>query len=566
MSSSSIRAEIARGLEIIEAMELGSSPSKKPSSIPNNPGSVNIFYNASPGNKVFLGTVSDRSKLAQFSLIARDQLVKEDARASKSSKSSIQHTVVLGRIDHEAGLLVLEYINNGDIAKPKPVTYDLLPANSTLALRCKVHQACNAFRIPHRLCGDEFRDRLCFEIRHLPVVTFADFQLVCDTVPFDAGLMNVMQNKVAYHTLRGWITEHELACIWEYVSKSDAVKGSNYVERINANFAKLEAEAAANGRVFKSGWCDEGVAPPAPQGVVGQAVALPTRPKDMIFGAVEKPGQQIAADPPAVAIPTRPKNMTANAAEKAPFTSTEASSHVQGAHIHPAQSTQSENSETTFVRPSTAGPPQDVSSPLKRTPTKFSGKGRTASTSSTKAVLKPGNRVPSTSSDNIDWSATETTTPPTKKAFSNVGGVIGAIEPAPGLSKDKGKGKVPVPEEKKEQDEDKDDKEVKKDDSDDKGKGKEDITPTQTPSTGSSSAPGKMSYAQMLGSRSKVYRGGGMRLSGLAVDNASKKSRSVENAKLSVLYTPRTGGSPCTITHGLLSLSGTCHAVRQRSG
>jgi hypothetical protein len=140
------------------------------------------------------------------------------------------------------------------------------------------------------------------------------------------------------------------------------------------------------------------------------------------------------------------------------------------------------------------------------------------------------------------------------------------FEPAPGLSKDKGKGKVPVPEEKKEQDEDKDDKEVKKDDSDDKGKGKEDITPTQTPSTGSSSAPGKMSYAQMLGSRSKVYRGGGMRLSGLAVDNASKKSRSVENAKLSVLYTPRTGGSPCTITHGLLSLSGTCHAVRQRSG
>jgi hypothetical protein len=497
MSSSAIRAEIARAKEItarleeIEFEELNkneSSLSKKPSDIPTNPGSVNIFYQA-----------------AHVSLIAREQLVKEDTRASKSSKSSIQHTVVLGRIDHEAGLLVLKYINDSDINHPKPITYDLLPAESTLALHCKIHQACNASRIPHRLCADEFRDRLCFEIRHLPIVTFADFELVCETVPFDAGLMNLMQNKVAYHTLRAWITEHELACIWEYVSKSDAVKGSNYVDRINANFAKLEAEAAANGRVFKSGWCDEGVSPPAPQGVVGAAVVLPTRPKDLIFGAVEKRDQQSDAGPPAVAIPTRPKNMAANTAEKAPAISTEATLHAQGVHIHLAQSTQTEDSETIFVRPSTAGPPQDISSPLKRTPTKLTGKACTTSTSSTKLTLKPSNRVPSTSSDKIDWTATESTTPP-KKPFGNVGGVVGAIKAAPGLSKGKGKGKVPVPEEKKkEQDGDKD---VKKDDgkddkkADDKGKGKENITPSQTPSTGSSSTAGKMSYAQMLGSRS----------------------------------------------------------------
>ena len=509
MVSSEIRAVIARGTAIVarlEEIELEAtnnelSPSKMPSDIPTIPGSANVFYHASPGNKVFLGTVNDRSKLAHFSLIAREQLVKEDARASKSSKTSIQYTVVLGRVDHQAGLLVLKYINDSDVQHPKPIAYDLLPADSTLALRCKVHQACNTFRIPHRLCGDEFRDRLCFEIRHLSVVTFADFQLVCETVPFDAGLMNVMQNKVAYHTLRGWITEHELACIWEYVSKSDAVKDSNYVERINTDFAKLEAEAAANGRFFKSGWCDEGVAPPAPQSAANPAVAMPTRPKNMTVNAAEKAGQQIAAGPPAMAIPIRPRNMPVGAAEKSPALSNETTPLDHGARAHAVQSAQSKDSETTFIRPSTAGSPQDVSSPLKPTPTKLTSKARTASTSSTNLVLKHGNRVPSTSSDNIDWTATETTTPP-KKPFGNVGGIVGVTKAAPGLNKGKGKGKVAVPEEKKQQDEDKDDKkdgtEVKKGDG--KGKGKENTTTTKTPSTGSSGTPGKMSYAQMLGS------------------------------------------------------------------
>ena len=81
--------------------------------------------------------------------------------------------------------------------------------------------------------------------------------------------MNIMQNKVAYHTLRGWITEQELACIWEYVGKCDAVKGSNYAERIEVLFQKLQADAAARGQVFKSGHCAEGATPPAQQGAGG---------------------------------------------------------------------------------------------------------------------------------------------------------------------------------------------------------------------------------------------------------------------------------------------------------
>ena len=100
------------------------------------------------------------------------------------------------------------------------------------------------FRIPRQLLGYGFPDRLCFEIRQLPAVTCADLALVCEAYCLDSGLMNVMQKKVASQIVRGWITGHEIACISEFVGKCDAIKGSNYVERIKAIFEKLQAIAA----------------------------------------------------------------------------------------------------------------------------------------------------------------------------------------------------------------------------------------------------------------------------------------------------------------------------------
>jgi hypothetical protein len=246
-SAAWIRAEIARAKEItarleqIEHAAKNSSTSKKPAGTTTTVSSAKVFYYATPFDKAFLGTVEDSSKLAHLSLVARDQLMQADVQTSKNSNKSVQLEVTLGRMDSEAGLLVLKYINDSDIHHPKPLTYDLLPANSTLAFRCRVVHACNAFRIPRQLCGQAFRDRLCFDIRQLSSVTCADFQLVCDTVAHDAGLMNVMQNKVAYHTLRGWITEHELACIWEYVNNCDGQRGCNYVERIESIFQNLQS-------------------------------------------------------------------------------------------------------------------------------------------------------------------------------------------------------------------------------------------------------------------------------------------------------------------------------------
>lgn len=470
-----IRTDIARGWEAIakhqelERVENEFRSSKKPSNMPPTLGGVNVFYNASRGNRVFPGTVDENSKFTHFSLVAREQLARDTAGSSKNSNASKKRSVTLGRIDHVAGLLVINYINTNNIHNPEPLTNELLPAASTFAFRYKVHQAFNAFRILRQVCGDDFRDRLCYEIRQLPIVTFADFQLVCETVPFDAGLMNVMQNKVAYHTLRGWIIEHELACIWEYVGKCDATKGRNYAERIEILFQKLQADADARGQVFKSGHCAEGATPPTQQGA-GAASVMPMRPKNMTVGAAENPA----------------------------VTSARASTHGGGTHIHTTEAIQPADLEPTFVRPSTAGPPLDLSSPHKATPTKLTGKAGTNSASIPKLTLKTGNPTVSNTDGKIDWLATETT--PATKPFGNVGGVIGAIKAAPGLSRGKGKDKVAVSKT-KEQDEDKDDggKEDGNGDGKGKGKGKANITPTEASTAASPSTPGKMSWARLLG-------------------------------------------------------------------
>lgn len=459
------------------------SSSKEPSIKFTTLDNVNVFYYARAGNKIFIGTIDDGTKLAHFSLIACDQLLLADARSSKSANKDNKREVTIGRVDREAGLLLLKYINSNNINYPEPITYDLFPTDSTLALRCRVHHACNVFRIPRQLCGDDFRDRLCFDIRQLPTVTCPDLALVCETSYFDAGLTNVMQNKVAYHTLRGWVTEQELACIWEFVSKCDAIKGSNYIERINAIFEKLQADAAARGKVFNSGWCAEGVTPGQSSGA-GKSMVMPTRPKTMATGS----------------------------AGKAPAVSSEATAQVQGARGHSAQVDDSEDEETTFIRPSTAGPPLDLSTAPKTSPNKLTGNARATSTSSTKTILKPGKVTSSADVDRISWAVTETTSP--KKSYGNVGRIFGAIRAAAGLSEGKGKLEVAVPETKKESktngakeaeeaknDEDEGKQEHGKDSG--KGKGKDNITLTETnPSAGSPSTPSKMSYAQILGRNS----------------------------------------------------------------
>lgn len=167
-----------------------------------------------------------------------------------------------------------------------------------------------------------------------------------------------------------------------------------------------------------------------------------------------------------------------------------ATSQAEGAHIHSAQANELEDEETIFVRPSIAGPPLDLSSLPKTMPTQFTGKVHNTSMQNPKTVLKSGKAVSSTADANeINWIATETAPP--KRPSGNVGGTIGAIKAAAVMNKSKGKLEVTIPKN-EEHGEDKDSK--------NKSKGKENITPTETtPSAGSLSPCGKISYARMLG-------------------------------------------------------------------
>jgi len=316
------------------------SSSKKSTSTQTTLGSAHVFYYPSQGKKVFLGTVADRSKLVHLSLLARDQLIKVDPRSGKTANMGNQREVTLGRLDHEAGLLILKYINDNNIHRSNLFTIDLLPADSTLAFRCKVFHACNAFRIVRHLCDDSIRNNLCFEFRKLDVITLADFQLVCEYLYFDSGLMNIMQNKVAYHTFRGWITEHELACIWEYVTEYDAEKKTNCVERIGAIFKELQDKAAAEGKVFRSAWCAE-----------------------------RKAARQYTVAGPSMEELSKWHGMEPNTAVKTPATSTHGAAHGKGARGHSAMTNQSKDENTTLPLSNTGGPSQGLSSIPKIIPT-----------------------------------------------------------------------------------------------------------------------------------------------------------------------------------------------------
>jgi hypothetical protein len=181
-------------------------------------GNAHIFYFKPEGGKIFLGTAENRTKQVHFSNAARDQLIKVDPQTGKPKNMGNDREVIIPTVDYDAGRLVLKFINENAIHSPKALSSALLPTNCPLSYTCKVFQACNAFRIPRELRGNEIREHLLSQIRGLRYVTLADSQHVFENVHFDAGLVHIMCNKVAFHTWKKWISEHELACIWEYIN------------------------------------------------------------------------------------------------------------------------------------------------------------------------------------------------------------------------------------------------------------------------------------------------------------------------------------------------------------
>jgi hypothetical protein len=181
-------------------------------------GNAHIFYFKPEGGKIFLGTAENRTKLVHFSNAARDQLIKVDPQTGKPKNMGNDREVIIPTVDYDAGRLVLKFINENAIHSPKALSSALLPTNCPLSYTCKVFQACNAFRIPRELRGNEIREHILSQIRGLRYVILADFQHVVENVHFDAGLVHIMCNKVAFYTWKKWTSEHELACIWEYIN------------------------------------------------------------------------------------------------------------------------------------------------------------------------------------------------------------------------------------------------------------------------------------------------------------------------------------------------------------
>lgn len=222
-----------QGMEVKTSKRRNSPGSKSPT-LQTSLGRAHVYYIDANGIKVFLGSADDRTKLTHFSSVARQQLI--SYRYGKIANMGASREVVLSCVDYDAGRLVLRYINDNDIHKPKPLYFDLLGTSPSFPFACKVHHATNVFRIGREVRGNELRGYLLTYIHRITKVTFAEFQVVCETLFFDSGLMKHALNKVAFHTLKGWIEQDELAQIDTYCRASDAYKNTNLVEQIEAIF------------------------------------------------------------------------------------------------------------------------------------------------------------------------------------------------------------------------------------------------------------------------------------------------------------------------------------------
>lgn len=228
-------------------------------------GPAHVFYHNKSGDKVFLGPIADRNKLAHFSGKAYDQIISANWQPNNVDKLEI----IIPQVDYDAGRIVLKYIEYNNPHNPRPLTPNLLPARAAFAVSCKVHHACNTLRINRQARGEYLRNHLVATVRDTRPLTFIDFRLACEWVFFDVGLMKIMLNKVAFQTLKGWVSQDELAKIWNYVVESDNNKRTTWIEQLNAIFAVLdkeEKEKAAAKRAAKeqenATFVHESVAPP----------------------------------------------------------------------------------------------------------------------------------------------------------------------------------------------------------------------------------------------------------------------------------------------------------------
>lgn len=161
--------------------------------------------------KILLGAASDKINFARFSSAASDQLKTTSDPGADQEKDQ----VVLDKIDHQAGLLILRWINGNNTHKKKALIFSV-PKQFDFAFYCKIHHADHAFRLRRELRGDRLRECLEEYICGLQQPTFEDFKIAEEELKVDPPLLYLMRSQAISVHLVNKLAEGEYDKIMDY--------------------------------------------------------------------------------------------------------------------------------------------------------------------------------------------------------------------------------------------------------------------------------------------------------------------------------------------------------------
>lgn len=236
---------LVQSMKTDAAAQAGQKPSfRRAPTGPASAGTAHVYYR-SGDERVYLGTVDNKAKLVFFSRTASDQLIKANFEANKIVYVNKVRGVTVNKVDDAAGRIVFNWINTNNMHNPQPLTFAHLGKNNQFLDGCKLHHASHQFHLTRELRGEDIRERIFWYLRGSRKVKFEDFVIVFEWLSFDTGLIMEMKRKVAYHTIKGWISEEVRGKLMEWCVESDATKGTTLVQQMAEVETQVRAEMDA---------------------------------------------------------------------------------------------------------------------------------------------------------------------------------------------------------------------------------------------------------------------------------------------------------------------------------
>jgi hypothetical protein len=211
-----------------------------PSSASGASGTIDVYTIDDDGtNKVYLGWVTDKTKLAFFSRAA-DRLLnpeKYSKRATSYSSNNLwlppkrrfQATELLLRsgVDKRAAEIVVKWINDSSINNPEPfiffyALFGTAPPSFELALN--VHHAMHAFDLDREHRGQFVRNAIFYYIntRNNPAIpTAADYKHCMEKIDFDGGVLGCMMTQIMWWSVNRNIDPVAREEIREYYAETE---------------------------------------------------------------------------------------------------------------------------------------------------------------------------------------------------------------------------------------------------------------------------------------------------------------------------------------------------------